>query len=76
MNEPAPGEPWAFIAHKNGYWAGLCAADGTKEAAKFVSDFVAGGFSITTVYSREEFNAILKPMEMWSKSPERKGKSR
>ena len=66
---------WAFIAHKDGYWAGVCTATLPKrELKKFIGDFVADGFSITTVDSREQYDATLKTMKFWHDSPEWKMK--
>lgn len=66
MREPRPGEPWAYIAHKDGKWAGVAAANlPRKDLSKFLGGFAAEGFAITTVYSRDEYNAVLKPMGMW-----------
>ena len=55
-------KPWAFIAHKNGRWGGVCTAD--KTAGKFLSSFIADGYSVLTVYNREEYNAALAKMDM------------
>ncbi|HVR57583.1 MAG TPA: hypothetical protein VMT72_12235 [Pseudolabrys sp.] len=66
---------WAFIAHKDGYWAGVCSGDLPKrELKRFLGDFAANGFSISTVNSREEYNAFLAPLKFWHDSPEWKMK--
>ena len=66
MTEPNPGEPWAFIAHKDGQWAGVAAANmDRKDLRKFLGDFAAEGFALMTVYNRDEYEAVLKAMDMW-----------
>ncbi len=66
MPEPNPGEPWAFIAHKDGCWAGVAAANMPKrDLRKFLGDFAADGFAILTVNSRDEYNAALAKMKFW-----------
>lgn len=74
MQEPKPGEPWAFIAHKDNHWAGVCAATGDREAGKFLAEFARDGFAITTVFSRDEYNKVLDGMKCWSKHPDYKPK--
>ena len=65
-------KPWAYIAHKGGYWAGLtCPGD---DAGRFIAEFVDDGFTITTVFSREEYTALLKTMTHWHESPEYQAK--
>ena len=60
MPEPKPGEPWAFIAHRDGRWAGVAAANMPKrDLRKFLGDFASDGFAILTVNSRDEYNAAL-----------------
>ena len=59
---------WAYIAHKDGYWAGVCCPG--KETADFLAEFVADGFAISTVFSREEYETLLDSMQDWHKSPE------
>lgn len=64
-------EPWAFIAHKDEFWAGVCAADVPRpDLTEFIGDFVADGFSIMTVHSRAEYDATLAKMKFWHESPE------
>lgn len=70
MKEPKPGAPWAFIAHKDNHWAGVTVADESRDTSKFVADFVRGGFSIVTVYSRDEYRKTLDGMKMWHDHPD------
>ena len=71
MSEPKPGEPWAFIAHKNGRWAGVAAGNLPKrDLKKFLGDFAGDGFGIITVFSRDEYNAQLQKMVAWGKKAE------
>lgn len=58
-------EPWAFIAHKDGRWGGLCVAD--KDAGKFLAPFINKGYSVTTVYSRDEYLAELAKLDRRAK---------
>ena len=63
-------KPWAFIAHKDGYWAGVGSATMPKrDLRKFIGDFVTDGFSITTVYSREEYQRTLAGLKFWRDRP-------
>ena len=56
--------PWAFIAHKDGKWGGVCAADiPAKEIGKFTVEFIASGFDIKTVFSREQYLAELAKLK-------------
>jgi hypothetical protein len=61
MDEPKPGQPWAYIAHKDGIWSGVTIPD--KGAGKFLAGFIKKGCAITTVYSREEYNAELAKLK-------------
>ncbi len=66
--------PWAHVGHKDGYFGGVISADLShhsmalpakehknwkREIAKFCGDFIADGYTITTVYSREEYEKLL-----------------
>lgn len=71
-------EPWAYIAHKDGYWGGWHSArllnrefnKAEKRAlAKFIAGFVKDGFSIITVESREEYDRVIGGMRSWSQRP-------
>ena len=33
------------------------------EVSKFCGDFIADGFTVTTVYSRDEYNELIEPMK-------------
>lgn len=67
--------PWAYIAHKDGYWAGVCSPEiGKRELTKFLGEFAADGFSIQTVMSREEYKTVLDGMNHWHDSPEYRAK--
>lgn len=59
-------EAWAFIAHKDGYWAGVASASLSKKSLRqFLGDFAAEGFTITTVHDREEYNAVIGKLKQW-----------
>lgn len=65
--------PWAFIAHKDGYWAGVASSTlPKKDLREFLGDFAADGFSIMTVYSRDEYNAAFGTFKYWHERPEAK----
>lgn len=62
---------WAYVAHKNGYWAGVCSpAVGKRELKEFLAEFAAEGFTLTPVFDRAEYNVLLDTMQEWSHSPE------
>ena len=70
-------QPWAFVAHNDVYWAGVCSPDvGKKALSRFVSDFALDGFTITPVWSREEYLSIINRLLPWHESPEWKAKRR
>jgi hypothetical protein len=51
-------KPWAFIAHKDGEWIGLQSAMvRDAESERTLGRWIADGLTITTTYSREEFDA-------------------
>ncbi len=61
---------WAYIAHKDGKWAGLASASlSKKELRKFLGDFASDGFLITTVESREEYDSAMSTMTYWGDDP-------
>lgn len=66
-------DTWAWVAHKDGKWAGcISPACGRKDVAKFCGGFIADGFTITAVNSREEYEALTKPMGVWHPEPKSK----
>ena len=69
---------FAYIAHKDGMWAGLASASlPKKELRKFLGDFAADGFLITTVESRDEYNRVIGGMKYWGEdreAPEKPGR--
>lgn len=59
MPEPTPGEPWAFVAMRGGKMLGVIAANCAPNLIRdFYCDFA--GTDIKTVFSRDEYNSILK----------------
>jgi hypothetical protein len=67
---PYVSTPFAYIAHKDGYWCGVASPDlPAKDLRDFLGDFAADGFSIMTVNSREEYEAALASMKSWGKRP-------
>ena len=64
-------DPFCYVAHKNGYWAGIISpAIGKHELTKFFHEFGSGGFTITPFATREEYSRFLDTVKGWSKSPE------
>jgi len=75
MTEPASGQPWAFIGHKDNHWAGVIAGNSpAKDLKKFLGDLASKGFAITTVYSRDEYNQTIGGMRSWHEHPDYPGK--
>ena len=55
---------WAYVAHKPGHFGGVISPEcGKKSVAKFCGDFAADGYSITPVYDREQYSAMLATFE-------------
>lgn len=67
MSEVADtNKPWAYVATKNGQWAGVASAEmPKKDLGKFMAEFASDGFSITTVHSREQWLKLSSEMPMW-----------
>ncbi len=67
--------PWAYIAHKDGYWVRITSAELPREQlSECIGSSVLDGFSVMTVYSREEYTAELAKLKSWHESPEWKMK--
>jgi len=59
-------KPWAFIAHRDGFWHGLfSAAMPKKKLQNELGRCVAEGSSIITVYDRAEYERELAKLKMW-----------
>lgn len=59
-------EPWAYVAHKDGMFAGACAVSvGKRDLKKFIGDFVIDGFTVQPVSNRDEYLSLIKDMPMW-----------
>lgn len=68
-------EPFAYIAHKDNHWAGICSPEvGRKELKDFLGGYAADGFSITTAADRDEYDRIIKGMKFWHDHPDYKAK--
>lgn len=74
-------EPFVYVSTKDGMFAGAVSAScgvpskeksWKKEVAKFCGDHIVEGFSITTVYSREEYEALIKGMSIWQSEAAKK----
>lgn len=58
--------PWAYVACKEGKWAGVASAEmRKKDLGKFMAEFASDGFSIVTVHSRDEWLKLSSEMPMW-----------
>lgn len=62
---------WAYIAHKDHYWAALLSASlPKKDLAKELAGLIADDFAIISVNSREEYDRVMASMKPWTESPE------
>ena len=53
-------KPWAFVCLKGDLFGGVISPDlGAKKVAEFLQSFIADGYSVVTVFDRDEYNAIL-----------------
>lgn len=66
-------EVWAYIAHKNGYWAGVAAPD-LNDIGRWVGKFIRDGFSVSSVKNRDEYNVMLNELKPWHEFDEWKAK--
>jgi hypothetical protein len=63
-------KPWGFVAHKNGRLGGVAsAALDRDDLSDFLGDFAVDGYTITSVFSREEYLALTDGME-WVDDPQ------
>lgn len=83
--------PWAHVAVKGTHFGGVIsgtldgdggpkvsakeAAKWKLEVAKFCGGFIADGYEIKTVYSRDEYAAILDTTDMGEELKKRKAKA-
>lgn len=66
---------FAYIAHKDGKWGGVCSAMIERDGlAKFMAAFIIMGFDIMPTATREEYLAKLDSMKMWGDAEEAKPK--
>jgi hypothetical protein len=57
---------FAYVAHKDGKWAGVCSIFAGRESVKeFLAEFAADGFMLQPVKDREEYNALLDSLKPW-----------
>lgn len=60
------GEPWAYVAHKDGKMGGVCATSISKKSLRdFLGEFAADGFTLTAVFSRDEYMKFIASMPAW-----------
>jgi hypothetical protein len=56
-------EPFAYVAHKDGKFGGVCATTiSKKELKKFMGEFAADGFTLQPMATREEYLAFIEGM--------------
>lgn len=59
-------KPWAYVAHKDGRWAGVCVCDfNQKSLNEFLEEFAADGFTLQPMANREEYLEFTKKMPAW-----------
>jgi DNA-binding transcriptional regulator YhcF (GntR family) len=72
--------PYVHVAHQDGMFVGAISdkigipakeKQWRKSVAEFCGEAIAEGASITTLYSREEYEAFTKDMPMWKDPAER-----
>ena len=69
-SKPSPAAhaagPWAYIAHRDGYWCGVASSELPKrDLNSFIGEFIRDGFSIMTVFSRAEYLSELAKLKYW-----------
>ena len=65
-----PNDPHWFVAHKEGYWCGI-ASSTISDIGKWLGRWAKDGFTITTVHTRAEFNALLDSLKSWDERPKK-----
>lgn len=59
-------KPWAYVAHKDGRWAGVCACDIHKKSLnEFLEEFAVDGFTLQPMANREEYLEFTAKMPPW-----------
>ena len=59
-------EPFAYVAHKDGRWGGVCSAlAGKKSVKEFIAEFLADGFTIQPVATRDEYDELTTKLAPW-----------
>lgn len=64
---------WAYVAHKDGYWAGVASSE-LQGIGSWIGKFIKAGFTVSSVKDRDEYDATLKDLKPWHDSPEYKAK--
>jgi hypothetical protein len=63
-------DPFAYVAHKDGKWGGVCSIFAGRASVKeFLAEFAADGFTLQPVYSREEYVSLLDSLRPWHSDP-------
>ena len=57
-------DPWAVVAHKDGFWYGASAAE-MSDIGRWMGKWIKRGLTITTVHSRAEFNELMGTLKQW-----------
>lgn len=72
--------PWAYVATKDGQLAGVISAVSgakdkrakarwQKDVVEFCGLYVVDGFTVTTVYSRDEYEALIDGLRIGERLP-------
>lgn len=57
---------FAYVAHKDGKWAGVCSIFAGRASLKeFLAEFAGDGFTLQPVSSRAEYDALLNSLKPW-----------
>lgn len=64
---------WCYLAHKDGYWAGVSAPD-LSDIGRWISSYIKDGFTVTSLSSREEYLETIRSMKSWHEHPDYKPK--
>ena len=57
--------PWAYIAHRDGYWFGVA----TPCASEMVAEWAKQGATIITAQTQEQYLAELAKLKPWKDRP-------
>lgn len=59
-------EPFAYVAHKDDKWGGVCSATAGKKSVKeFLAEFISDGFTVQPVATRKEYDDLTTKLAPW-----------